>query len=417
MSEYLTLRLSDRPGCTLPWVVWSTAEQQVIASGELESIKELEQLRDVAGNRAVIGVLDASDVSLKSVEIPKVSARQLTGMLPFLLEDELAQDPEQVNVTLLHRDNDAEGGPRAHVAVVDKSLIDFWYQSLKDVGIELKKLLPDVIALGATEPKSQAPILLSVGSQWLLHHSKTLGVVFDNAQLPMALDSELFDNYREPNDSAGVLVHLQHDQTFPHSEIQWHAAEPELGIVVLAKGAIASSVNLLSGLYKKPSLWRKHLRVWTSVLVACVVLLGVFLGQSYWHVNQLQQQADAYQQAREAIVRKVLPDRRNFPTVSYLKRLLDDEVTLLNGGTIEQGLLEWLSVVPQGLENNPNVDITALKFDRGREELRLDVLGPDFQTFESLRENFATVSQVELGSLSRSSDGKVSGQFVLKVTQ
>jgi general secretion pathway protein L len=132
-------------------------------------------------------------------------------------------------------------------------------------------------------------------------------------------------------------------------------------------------------------------------------------------VNQLQTQADAYQQAREDIVRKVLPDRRNFPTVSYLKRLMNDEVTLLNGGSIEQGLLEWLGKVPQGLESNPNVEITSLKFDSNREELRLDVVGPDFQTFEAIRENFAKQNQVEQGSLSRSSDGKVSGQIVLKV--
>jgi general secretion pathway protein L len=395
--------------------VWSTAQQQVIASGVLESIDELEQLTDVANNRVVIGVLDASDVSLKSVETPKVSTRQLTGMLPFLLEDDIAQDPDQVHVTLLHRDNDDKTGPKAQVAIVDKSLIDFWMLTLQSVGIELKKLLPDVTALGASSPKSQVPVMLSMGSQWLVHHSNSLGAVIDNAQLTLALSSDIFAPYRAQPESGDVLVHLQQDQSFPDNDIQWTAAEPELGILVLAKGAIASPVNLLSGLYKKPSLWRKHVRVWSNALIAAVVLLGVFLGQSYWQVNQLQSQADAYQQARVDIVRKVLPDRRNFPTVSYLKRLMEDEVLLLNGGSVQQGLLEWLRAVPKGLDNNPNIDITALKFDANREELRLDVVGPDFQSFETIRENFAKYNQVEQGSLSRSSDGKVSGQFVLKV--
>ncbi len=412
MSEYLTLRLSDRPGKRLPWVVWSTQSQQVIASGELASISELESLREYAEQRTVIGLLDSSDVLFTSLETPKVNARQLATMLPFLIEDEVAQDPEQLHITQLHR-----SGTQVQLAVVEKSLIQFWVDTLESAGIQLKRLVPDVTALGATK-QDGAPVLLSLGSQWLMHHSQWLGNVVDDAHLHIALTSEALAQPESESEAEvlPVIVHLQQDQTWQSDDIEWRAAEPELPIVVLTKGALKSSVNLLAGLYKKPSSVGKYAKIWRGCAVAAVALLAVVSFESWWSVKQIEAQATAYQQAREAIVRQVLPDRRNFPTVSYLKRLMNEEVARLSGTGGEETVLDWLARLPEGLEARPDVDISAVKFDEGREELTLNVTGPDFQTFEALREAFANQYAVSLGSLSREgSDNKVSGQFVLKV--
>ncbi|EDM56747.1 general secretion pathway protein L [Vibrio parahaemolyticus AQ3810] len=64
MSEFLTVRLSSEQQSTIPWVVWSTEQQEVIASGELAGWEHLDELVSYAGQRQVIALLASNDVVL-----------------------------------------------------------------------------------------------------------------------------------------------------------------------------------------------------------------------------------------------------------------------------------------------------------------------------------------------------------------
>ncbi len=103
MSEFLTVRLSSEPQSPVPWLVWSTSQQEVIASGELAGWHQLEELTPYAEQRTCIALLSGNDCLLNHVEIPKGAARQFDSMLPFLLEDEIAQDVEDLHFTILEK--------------------------------------------------------------------------------------------------------------------------------------------------------------------------------------------------------------------------------------------------------------------------------------------------------------------------
>ena len=69
MSEFLTVRLSSEQQSTIPWVVWSTQQQEVIASGELAGWEHLDELAAYAEQRQIIALLAASDVVLTEVDL------------------------------------------------------------------------------------------------------------------------------------------------------------------------------------------------------------------------------------------------------------------------------------------------------------------------------------------------------------
>ncbi len=67
MSEFLTVRLSSEQQSTIPWLVWSTQQQEVIASGELAGWEHLDELVAYADQRQIVALLASNDRLEESV--------------------------------------------------------------------------------------------------------------------------------------------------------------------------------------------------------------------------------------------------------------------------------------------------------------------------------------------------------------
>ena len=96
MSEQLVIRLGSRAEQSISWLVWASHNQEVIASGELAGTGQLPELAVRLGNRPVVALVPASDVVLKQVNLPGKPNRQLLQALPYMLEEDQAEDIEQL---------------------------------------------------------------------------------------------------------------------------------------------------------------------------------------------------------------------------------------------------------------------------------------------------------------------------------
>lgn len=103
MSEFLTVRLSRDKQAPIRWLVWSTSQNEIIASGELSSKEQLGELSTYADQRTTLLLLDSRDILLMEAEIPAGAARQVDTMLPYLLEDDIAQDVDELHFTILKK--------------------------------------------------------------------------------------------------------------------------------------------------------------------------------------------------------------------------------------------------------------------------------------------------------------------------
>ncbi len=430
MGEILTIRLSSELNEPIPWLLWSPIQQGVVSSGEVETVS---QLSGYAKEREVILLVDSSSITLTSVAIPAGSERQLDAVLPFLLEDELAQDVMQVHVALLKKEKEL-----AHVAVVEHKQMQFWLGALAEVGIFPRHLIPDCLCLPLQAPDFSAALLYD---KWLLRSSETTGGAAEEAWLPVWLDSLGFgqpkaqmvqtplenqENLESQEDKENsdvprvketpvdnVPVQVISFSGLPQSHNEnWQLEQVDSLFSVLAQGAITSPFNLLVGRYKPQSQLSKHLKPWRGAAFAGVLLMLVWGGESIFSIYQTEKQVELYKAQITEQVTAMFPDNRRIPTTSFMKRLFEEDIKRLSGASTKEGYLPWLAEVAPLIKEVSTIKLDAIRFDRERGEMRLNMRGSDFADFEKLREMFSRKYKTELGQLKRDA-AVVTGAFVL----
>ncbi|WP_428775594.1 type II secretion system protein GspL [Vibrio sp.] len=402
MNEYLVVRLNSQRTDAIQWLVWSESRHEVIASGELAGWHELDRLTEYADKRQTIVLLSAKQTILRSVDIPAGASRQFESMLPYLLEDEIAQDVEQLHFTLL-----AKQQGQALICALDRIWLETLLAECKALGIEIKRVLPDVLAL-PLNPEGLSAV--EIAGQWLIRKGEYSGISVDHDWFAMLAASDWVKQEQQflPLVAYSPLPELQLD---PQQE--WQQGEAELVMQLLAEQAIKSRVNLLTGPFKpKSSVWR-YWSIWRKAAVAALVLLVISAASSLLQIHQYQTQADQYRAESERIFRAALPGKNKIPTVSYLKRQMDDELAKLGGGGDQNVLMNWLLKLPVTLRKVEDMNLLSVKYDGSRQELRLQAQSKDFQSFEQARVELAQYFQVDQGQLSRSGEW-VNGTFVLK---
>ncbi|MEZ9504655.1 type II secretion system protein GspL [Vibrio sp. 10N.286.51.B11] len=409
MSEFLTVRLSSEPQSPVQWLVWSTSQQEVIASGELSSWEQLDELTPYAEKRSCIALLPGNECLIKRVEIPKGAARQFDSMLPFLLEDEVAQDIEDLHLTILEKD-----ATHATVCGVERDWLKQALDTFREANIIFRKVLPDTLALPLEDQGISA---LQIDQHWLLRQSNYQAVSINEAWLAMFLQSDwvaLDDEEQSP--TIFSYTALPSDDVQLQSGIEWQAKPAELVMSLLSQQAITSGVNLLTGTFKTKSSFSKYWRVWQKVAIAACLLVAVIVTQQALKVQQYEAQAEAYRTESERIFRSVLPGKQRIPTVSYLKRQMNDEAKKYGGSGDGDSLLGWLALLPETLGQVKAIEVNSIRYDGNRSEVRLEAKSSDFQHFETARVKLEEKFTVEQGPLNRNGDA-VFGSFTLKPHQ
>ncbi|UPR28494.1 type II secretion system protein GspL [Vibrio crassostreae] len=409
MSEFLTVRLSSEPQSPVQWLVWSTSQQEVIASGELSSWEQLDELTPYAEKRSCIALLPGNECLIKRVEIPKGAARQFDSMLPFLLEDEVAQDIEDLHLTILDKDT-----THATVCGVDREWLKQALDLFREANIIFRKVLPDTLAVPFEEQGISA---LQIDQHWLLRQGNYQAVSISEAWLPMFLQSDwVVVDDEEQATTIFSYTAMPSDDVQQQSGANWQAKPAELVMSLLSQQAIISGVNLLTGTFKTKSSFSKYWRVWQKVAIAACLLVAVIVTQQVLKVQQYEAQAQAYRMESERIFRAVLPGKQRIPTVSYLKRQMNDEAKKYGGSGEGDSLLGWLALLPETLGQVKSIEVESIRYDGNRSEVRLQAKSSDFQHFETARVKLEEKFTVEQGPLNRNGDA-VFGSFTLKPHQ
>ncbi|WP_412498831.1 type II secretion system protein GspL [Vibrio furnissii] len=401
MSEFLTVRLSSQQNAAIPWLVWSPQQQAVIASGEVAGIEQLNELAPYAAQRSTLVLLAASDVVLTQVEIPSGASRQLESMLPYLVEDEIAQDVEELHFSVL-----SKSGGVAHVAGVDRQWLQSCLDTLKALQFDVKRVLPDVLAV----PQADGLAALQLGDEWLVRKGELAGLSVETQWLPLFSQS---DWVREGEAWLPLTAYTPLPELALAEGQVWHTEAADLVMQQLTQEALRSKITLLTGEFAPKSSWSKHWGVWRKAAIAAGLLLVVAMGYRFVEAYQYETQAQRYRAESERIFRTIFPDKQRIPTVSYLKRQMSDELAALSGGGSGEHVLGWLSKLPDTLRSVRALQVQSLRFDGNRGEVRLEASSKDFQTFEQARVKLEAHFTVEQGQLSKNGD-LVVGSYVLK---
>ena len=99
------------------------------------------------GERECVALLAGEDVLLNSVALPGQKQRQLRQALPFLVEEFVADDPEDIHVVLGPLQDD---GTHA-VAIVRRDLLRFWLEALAKEDIYPEQVIPEQLFIPVEE--------------------------------------------------------------------------------------------------------------------------------------------------------------------------------------------------------------------------------------------------------------------------
>ncbi|MBU0912979.1 MAG: type II secretion system protein GspL [Gammaproteobacteria bacterium] len=394
MNEQLIIRLGSQPQQPISWLVWSTGNKEIIASGQLASADELTALSQRLGRRPVVALVPAADVVLSEVLLPSKPNRQIIQALPYMLEEEHAEDIEQLYLALgLCQQRDKEYWQQ--VALCKKVQLEQWVGSLVVAGFQPTQLLPDALLLPQHQEGAAA---IELAGQWLLRQGQWQASSIEALWWPDFLslaNIELIHSYSPwPTD---ILQNVE-------------LAEPELPLALLAQQLPQQSFSLLQGQYAPKKAQNKIWFVWQSsafLAISCLALYLITLGAQVW------QQGQQLQQQRTELVTLY---KSRFPAESTrdISRQLARKLQGAGNGQ-DASLFSLLNDLQQELAATTNVRLDNLKYDQKTSELRFQAEADSFQRFDNLKTRLEQKGfEVKQGALSNEG-GKVQGTVAMKV--
>lgn len=392
MRERLLIHLGSDENQPIDWLCYSDDEHQVVASGELKNVAELAQLQPLAQTRQVAVLLPGNEISLQQLNLNRAQYRKVQNSLGFLLEEQLAADPESLHICSVDYSDSV-----LTAAVVDKALMQRWQQWLNDAGIATEQWIPDFLLLPTPQPEQL--VLLHYRNGYLLKKGQMGGGWLDESWLSDGL--ELFDSEHQ----CRILGDVKSAQVGGRAIEE---LDVELPLALLAEQLKGCSINLLQGDYRVRQ--RGHFKQ-ARYLIAAVIFLVVvsaanYLSQ-YWQVHhQLiqtrQQLAKLYEQTFHQQV----------PNDPYLVRRAFYQLGAEANEQTRGSLLQMLRSLTPIFKKFPAVQYQNLSYEQSSSKLVLQVSAPDFATFEAFRKA-AQSFDIQTGALSRK-DNRVVGTLTIK---
>ncbi|WP_394204321.1 type II secretion system protein GspL [Shewanella waksmanii] len=385
MSERLFIRLGRTAEQPCSWLVWSEQEREIIASGELPDAEALSTLTERAGQRPVDVLVPSSAVTLTEVELPEKGQRQAVKALPFMLEESLAEDVDE-----LHFVTGPRQGESLSVAVVAHEQMQTWLSWLAEAGLKAKQIVPDCLALPLAECDWA---MMAFNQDYLVRTGAGAGMSLNanwlNAALPRMIESReqapRVAGYTE-FDVAGVEIEPQ---------------ALDLPMLVLAQGIVNAPLNLLSGTYTPKREYGKHLTLWRNAAITIVIAIVLAMVNKGLNIHQLNAEQERLRAQSEAIYKQVIPGSSR---IVNLRSQMDRELRNLKGqggGGEFFGMLEGLEPAFTAI---PNLKPTTLRFDAGRGELRMQVTAKSYAQIEQFQQLASAKYRVDTGSMNSSED-------------
>jgi general secretion pathway protein L len=400
VNEQIIIRLGSTEQQAVDWLVWSSLTEEVIASGRLADATELPALAQRLGQRPVTALVPACDVILKTVPLPSKPNRQLLQALPFMLEEDQAEDIEQLLI-LPAKTLEQDKQYLQQVAVLSRQKLELWLSWLQPAGFLLQRMLPDALLLPELEHQPVAIELAAQGaaqSQWLLKQGPWQVSCVEQSWWP---------EYLALLQLPSVLSY----SPWPAHVLQPHQLAPaELPLALLARQLPNQTFNLLQGEYapKKPQ--NKYWQQWQQPILLAGASLVLYLGAVALEAWQFKRQAEQFKAQAAALYKSQFPGER----VVDLNRQVKRKLAAAGGTDPNQSFLGLLATVQPLLAQQPELVLDNLRFDGRKAELKFQATAASFQSFEQLKTQLQQQGfLVEQGALSNIG-GKVQGTISLR---
>ncbi|AWB56489.1 type II secretion system protein GspL [Colwellia sp. Arc7-D] len=404
MGETLFIRLGSQAESRIHWLIKTNGQEDIIASGELPNAGELTQLTEKSTTRDVVVFVPASDIAIKRLKVPGSSQRATRAAAPYMLEEMLAQDVEEMCFAFSETKQDDQGH-NCFVAALERKQLDTWLQWLAEAEIFSKVLIPDALAL-PVEPNISSAVML--GEQVLIRLGEWQVMSFEANAWPVVA------NYFQGLSEDSQVINAYSALSEVPADLTIEYLPEDLPLAILANNH-SRKFNLLQGEFQVKEKRSADTVNWLWVAgIACLALVLNF-GLKGAELYSLSSQQAVIETEIIEKYKTVFPETKRV-RISTVRSQLRQKLAEVGDSDDVAGFLALLVKLEPALASVPEIKPQTLKFDGKRQEVRMQTIAKDYQYFEKLKVAFEKAGlAVNLGAQNNQGD-QISGSFSITDT-
>jgi general secretion pathway protein L len=372
MADWLLIRLPRAPGALASWLVADSLGRIVMPQQK----GTLLQAAALGGARRVCVLVPAGDVVLTEVDVPVKSGVKVREVVPFALEEQLAEDIDSLHFAVGRR---AAESARTPVAVVSRALMEEWLAELAQAGLVPEALYAESDLIPANPGQSVALldddcaiVRPAAGSASTLPiEALAEALALTAPQGDQVITAERTGSGLVLYTGAAEWHHCSHEveairDRFDGIKVQLLADGPLALLAQRLPAASTGAVNLLQGPYAPvnslASTWRDW-RVAALLLVSLIALHALGGASELVVLGRSERALDA---AITTTFRAAMPGERS--TIDARRRMEQRLASLKGGGS---GLLPALDALAQARAGTQGTVLRALNFRESGLDLTL----------------------------------------------
>jgi general secretion pathway protein L len=367
MADWLLLKLPASPDEQASWLVADARGASV--SGPETGPLDLAAVR--AASKRVCVLVPGSDVLLTQPILPVKAGTKLSQIVPYALEEHLAEDIDQLHFAM-SKVQASDG--TVPVAVVSRALMDQWQSDLGTVGIQAERfhadrdLLPENPRQLVALLQDDLLMLRRPGEQAITLPATTLAHSLRSSAAPIGLI--LYTGAAEWQRYAAQVEALR--PHFDGIKVQLLTAGP-LGLFA-QQLPYTHAINLLQSNYTPRHTAVADWRRWRVAAILLATLLGVHIAGKAVELGMLKRSERTLNSAIDEAFRKAMPGEKN--SVDARRRMQQRLASAQSGGPSSE-LLSALEALVQARGGNNSAMIQVLNFRQGAVDLQLNAADAD----------------------------------------
>jgi general secretion pathway protein L len=388
MADWLLLRLPRNPNDEVSWILADGRGNAISAP----QTSPLSQVAMRAAGRHICVLVPSTDVLLAEPEVPVKTGTKLQQVVPYALEEQLAEDIDDLHFAIGKR---AQDSPTTPVAVVAHALMEDWLTLLKSNGIVPESMYADSDLL----PENPGHAVALLESDVIVVRppvGPAISMPID--ALGEALELARHSGGGESGEQTGRGLILYTGAS------EWQQYSPEVesvrdrfdGIKVqlLTSGPLplyvqqlptAKPINLLQGRYVQQDTRAVGWKAWRVAVFLLAALVGLHVVGKAGELFVLKRSEKTVDASIDQAFRAAMPGEQN--TINARRRMEQRLVSVRGSGG--SGLLPALGALVQARSNVPGTTVQALSFRDGALELKISA--PNAESLDrinqALREN------------------------------
>ncbi len=404
MSETLLLQwMMDEP----EKAHWQLIDKKGTPVGETAT-GQLSELAAAAKGRRVMLIAPGEALLLTTASVPSGSARTIAKALPYAVEEQLADDIEDLIIVQGPRDGDAP----VPVAIVRSEQLDTWLKQLNESGIKPDWVIPEPLLLPLLENEWS---IVADFNRVVLRHGLYTGLACTPQQFQMLLPRLL----REAPDQAIPRVRLwggeQATEVGEALERAGCPIEPMNESGLQAFGDIPQKrhpMDLLQGYIQRDQNNVPNAGNWWPAVALLLLALCVHLGTSGYRYWQLEAQHKQLTQQTEALFKSTFPEVKRLvdPLVQARQQL---EKRQKHTGQGSDTLLDLLYRIGQVGQAQKGIAFTGMEFRQ--RVLNLQLTAKSVAEIEQFKQQLEAVGGVEVEIVSAvTKDSQIATRIKIK---